>query len=111
MACRSYSGVRESSMPAAVNPPVRADAAPPERPGAPAPHVLIADDPRTSGALAWLLREQGYQVTSVSEQRRLIDSLERTRPDLVLVDVEHLGAEGEEVLERLKRDERWRDVP
>ncbi|HEX4468386.1 MAG TPA: response regulator, partial [Gemmatimonadaceae bacterium] len=76
------------------------------------PHVLVADDdPLTSGALAWLLREQGYQVTSISERRQLIDALERTRPDLLLVDVENLGPDGEQLLERLKRDERWRDVP
>jgi two-component system, cell cycle response regulator len=78
----------------------------------PPPHVLVADeDPVANGALAWLLREQGYQVTSVSERRRLIDALERARPDLLLVDVEDLGADGEQLLERVKRDERWRDVP
>ena len=76
------------------------------------PHVLVADqDPVAAGALAWLLREQGYQVTSVSEGRRLVDALERTRPDLLLVDVEDLGADGEKLLERVKHDERWRDVP
>jgi len=37
--------------------------------------------------------------------------LERTRPDLLLVDVEDLGADGEQLLERVKRDDRWRDVP
>ena len=67
------------------------------------PHVLVADqDPVAAGALAWLLREQGYQVTSVSEGRRLVDALERTRPDLLLVDVEDLGADGEKLLERVK---------
>ena len=102
--------MREGSVPASAGPAARADASL-ERAGASAPHVLIADDARTSGALAWLLREQGYQVTSVSEQRRLIDALERTRPDLVLVDVEYLGTEGEQILDRVRRDDRWRDVP
>jgi two-component system cell cycle response regulator len=74
--------------------------------------VLVADrDPVATGALAWLLREQGYQVTSVAEPRRLIDALERARPDLLLVDVEDLGADGEPLLERVRRDDRWRDVP
>jgi two-component system cell cycle response regulator len=102
--------VRESPA-GALHSAQRSDAPPAGRAGSPAPHVLVADDPGTSGALAWLLREQGYQVTSVSEHRRLIDALERTRPDLVLVDVEHLGPDGEQLLERMKRDERWRDVP
>ena len=68
------------------------------------PHVLVADDdPLATGALAWLLREHGYQVTSVSERRRLIEALERTRPDLLLVDVENIGPEGEQLLERVKK--------
>jgi two-component system, cell cycle response regulator len=90
----------------------RGEAPPVRSGGAAPPHVLVADqDPVAAGALAWLLREQGYQVTSVSERRRLVDALERTRPDLLLVDVEDLGADGEQLLERVKRDERWRDVP
>ena len=69
------------------------------------PHVLVADDdPLATGALAWLLREHGYQVTSVSERRRLIEALERTRPDLLLVDVENIGPEGEQLLERVADD-------
>jgi diguanylate cyclase (GGDEF)-like protein len=58
-----------------------------------------------------VLREQGYQVTSIADPRRLIDALERARPDLLLVDVEDMGADGEPLLERVRRDDRWRDVP
>jgi two-component system cell cycle response regulator len=92
--------------------PQHAEASAVARGASPAPHVLVADvDPVASGALAWLLREQGYQVTSISERRQLIEALDRSRPDLLLVDVENLGSDGEQLLERVKRDERWRDVP
>lgn len=92
--------------------PLRADAPSPGRPAGDPPHVLVADqDPVATGALAWLLREQGYEVTSITERKRLVDVLERIRPDLVLVDVEDLGTDGELLLERVKRDERWRDMP
>lgn len=104
--------MRETSPPLRVTPSIRADAPPPgDRVGATAPHVLVADDPRTTGALAWLLREQGYQVTSISEHRRLIDALERTHPDLVLVDMDYFGPDSEQIIDRVKQDERWRDVP
>ena len=80
--------------------------------GAQSPHILVADDDAwTTGALAWLLREQGYQVTSVTDRRRLLEVLDRSRPDLLLVGVGHLDPEGNELLDRVKRDERWRDVP
>src|SRR3954469_8038126 len=108
--CGSYSRVRDRVGPLQSTPPT--DAPTVRRATGTTPHVLVADeDPVASGALAWLLREQGYQVTSVAERRRLIDALERTRPDLLLVDVEDLGDEGEQLLERVKGDERWRDVP
>ena len=102
--------MRDGVVPLQTSP--RTDAPPVSRASGVPAHVLVADeDPVASGALAWLLREQGYQVTSVSERQRLIDVLERTRPDLLLVDVEDLGAVGEQLLERVKGDERWRDVP
>jgi len=106
--------VRESPPPGGTFPAPAADAALISRSGASAggPHVLVADDdPFATGALVWLLREQGYHVTSISERRGLLDALERARPDLLLVDVENLGPDGEQLLERVKRDERWRDVP
>ena len=102
--------MRDGAVPLQTSP--RTDAPPVSRASGVGPHVLVADeDPVASGALAWLLREQGYQVTSLGERQRLIDVLERTRPDLLLVDVEDLGAVGEQLLERVKGDERWRDVP
>ena len=76
------------------------------------PHILVVDgDPGTAGAIAWLLREQGYRVTSLRERRRIFEALEQTRPDLLLVDMEHIGPDGDQLLERIKNDERWRDVP
>ena len=72
---------------------------------------MADDDPVATGALAWLLREQGYEVTSITDRHRIVEALERARPDLLLVDLENFGAEGEQLLERVKRDERWRDVP
>ncbi|HEY7235813.1 MAG TPA: response regulator [Gemmatimonadaceae bacterium] len=89
-----------------------ADAPPARRSGSAAPHVLVADDDQVAtGALTWLLREQGYEVTSITDRRRLVDALERARPDLLLIDVENFGPDGDQLLERVKRDERWRDVP
>ena len=64
-------------------------------------HVLVADrDPVATGAIAWLLREQGYPVTSIVDPRRSIDALERARPDLLLVDGDVVSADGEPLLER-----------
>jgi len=103
--------VRDSSA-GPVHIPQRVDAPPMVKGSVSAPRVLVADDdPVATGALAWLLREQGYEVTSITDRRRLIEALERSRPDLLLIDFENFGPDGEQLLERVKRDERWRDVP
>jgi two-component system, cell cycle response regulator len=77
------------------------------------PHVLVlGGDPWTAGVLAWLLREHGYAVTTLSEPRRLAEALEQVHPDLLLVDVEEAGTRMDrDALESIKADERWRDVP
>ena len=61
--------MRESPPPGGTFPAPAADAALVSRSGASAggPHVLVADDdPFATGALVWLLREQGYSVAAVS---------------------------------------------
>ncbi|HKO16991.1 MAG TPA: diguanylate cyclase [Gemmatimonadaceae bacterium] len=78
----------------------------------PSARVLVIDGSTDgSAAITWLLRERGYDVTHLTEHHRLVEVMEEVHPDLLLVDREHLGPEGEDVLARLKRDERWRDVP
>ena len=74
-------------------------------------HIMVAnDDPRQLRALTWLLRERGYRVTSVPS-RAALDELARLDTDLLLLDFGSAGAEGEQVLARIRSDERWRDVP
>ena len=80
-----------------VHIPQRVDTPPMMKGSVSAPRVLVADDdPVATGALAWLLREQGYEVTSITDRRRLIEALERARPDLLLIDFENFGADGEQ---------------
>jgi DNA-binding response OmpR family regulator len=71
--------------------------------------VVIAEaNPVTAGALSWLLREQGYAVTSVSNREELFIEIARGTPDLILLDnvLQRDGA----ILAELRRDERWHDV-
>ena len=77
----------------------------------PEPRVLVADrDPRTLATLVWLLREQGYRVTSVEAWKDVLPALEATPADIVLLDFQDLDHEVQDLLATLKRDLRWRDV-
>jgi two-component system, cell cycle response regulator len=76
-------------------------------------HILVADDdPGMLGTLAWILKEQGYDVASTDQGSRVISLMTERTPDLVLLDVLFGGdSSGTDVLEQIKQDERFRDIP
>lgn len=74
--------------------------------------ILVADDDAVVlQTMSWLLREHGYEVDAVSEGQRVFPSIEECRPDLVLLDVMFPDADGYQILERIKSDERFTEVP
>lgn len=74
--------------------------------------LLIADDdPALLHTMTWVLREQGYDVASTREPHEVISLMAEHSPDLVLLDVMFPEADGNDILERIKSDDRWRDVP
>ena len=94
-------------------------AAPPAPPGA-ARVLVVDDDPGLVETLAWVLRDHGYEVATAAGAAEFTaqldpgaDALGRGArpPDLVLLDILMPDGDGVALLERVKRDERWRDVP
>jgi two-component system cell cycle response regulator len=74
--------------------------------------ILVADDdPAILQTMTWVLKEHGYEVASASSGRDLIALLEQRTPDLLLLDVMFPDADGFDLLERIKTDDRWRDLP
>ncbi|MFN8573830.1 MAG: response regulator, partial [Gemmatimonadaceae bacterium] len=74
--------------------------------------ILVADDdPAVLQTLTWLLKENGYEVHAVAEGSKVISSMEASPPDLVLLDVMLPDADGYQLLEHIKSDDRYRDVP
>jgi two-component system cell cycle response regulator len=75
-------------------------------------HILIADDDEALIAtMAWVLREHGYDVTATHEADRVIPMMTERTPDVVLLDIVFAQTDGTEILERIKADDRWRDLP
>jgi two-component system cell cycle response regulator len=94
-------------------------AASPAPPGA-ARVLVVDDDPVLVETVAWVLRDHGYDVRTAAGAAEFLAYLEPgpeavgrdARPaDLVLLDVLMPDGDGVALLERAKRDERWRDVP
>jgi two-component system cell cycle response regulator len=74
--------------------------------------ILIADEDFVlSRTLTWLLRDQGYEVAVAPGGRGVLDHLKVTSPDLLMIDVGAEPADGYQLLERMRGDEQWRDMP
>ena len=75
--------------------------------------VLVADDEPHIGRIIQLKLEQGpFEVTLASDGREALDALEDgPAVDLVVLDIMMPRLSGLDVLERLRADARFRDVP
>jgi CheY-like chemotaxis protein len=76
-------------------------------------HVLVADDEPHIGRIIQMKLEQGpFRVTLAHDGQQAIDALEHGPPvDLVLLDLMMPRLSGLDVLERLRADPRFRDLP
>jgi two-component system response regulator AtoC len=67
-------------------------------------HVLVIDDdPGVRDYMEALVSRQGYEVTAVADGEQALGSLERTRPDLITLDVVLPGMDGLATLAELKK--------
>jgi two-component system, cell cycle response regulator len=77
-----------------------------------AARILVADDdPSVLESVTWLLKENGYEVVPANGGESLLEQLEKRTPDLLLLDILMPDADGCQLLERIKSEERWRDLP
>jgi two-component system cell cycle response regulator len=76
------------------------------------PRILVADDDQAlTRTLSWILKENGYEVVTVTNGEHLLDRLGAEQYDLLLLDIMMPGADGLQLLERVKGDPHIRDVP
>jgi two-component system cell cycle response regulator len=74
--------------------------------------ILVADDDRTLlEALSMILKDKGYDVVAVPDGQDLKRLLEEERPDLLMLDIMMPKVDGLQLLQQVKEDERWRDLP
>lgn len=80
---------------------------------APRRHVLVADDERHIGRIIQMKLEQGpFTVTLAFDGKEALDALERDPEiSLVLLDLMMPEVSGLDVLAKMRKDERWRDIP
>jgi DNA-binding response OmpR family regulator len=77
------------------------------------PHILVVDDNEDNRyTLERRLRREGFAaITCVEDGEKALAALESEPYDLVLLDIMMPGLSGYEVLERIKADTAFRDIP
>jgi two-component system cell cycle response regulator len=78
----------------------------------PVSRILVADDDiAVLESVTWLLQENGYEVVPANGGMACLEQLEKRAPDLLLLDILMPDVDGCQLLEKIKSDERWRDLP
>ena len=77
-----------------------------------APKILVADDDQAlSRTLSWILKENGYDVLTVPGGEHLFEHLQAEPFDLLLLDIMMPKVDGLQLLQRVKADPRFKDLP
>ena len=77
-----------------------------------APKIIVADDDQAlSRTLSWILKENGYEVLTVPGGEHLFDHLEAEPFDLLLLDIMMPKVDGLQLLQKVKADPRYKDLP
>ncbi len=76
-------------------------------------HVLVADDEAHIGRIIKIKLENGpFRVTLAFDGQEAVEALEREdRIDLVVLDLMMPRLSGLDVLDRIRANEKWKDIP
>jgi CheY-like chemotaxis protein len=73
--------------------------------------LVVDDDPDVVEYMSSFLEDEGYDVVVAGDEHSALAEVERSSPDVVLIDVMLPGRSGLDLLVRLRRDPRWVGVP
>lgn len=72
--------------------------------------LLVEDERKTAEMLRDALISEGINVTWVADGPSAIESMQKTSPDLVILDLKLPGMTGDQVLERIREIDKFVDV-
>lgn len=74
--------------------------------------ILVVDDtPTNIDVLRHIFIDEGFEISIAMNGETALTLVEKSRPDLILLDVMMPGMDGFEICERLKANSRTRDIP
>lgn len=73
--------------------------------------LLVEDDAFVSDIYQTKLGQEGYRVESAENGLAALKVLEKTTPDIILLDIVMPYMDGMEVLKKLKENDNWKNIP
>lgn len=73
--------------------------------------LLIEDEPNIIEAISFLLKHDGWSVTSHSDGADAVDMVRTSKPDLVILDVMLPNRSGYDILQDLRGDDTTANLP
>lgn len=73
--------------------------------------TVVDDDPEMISLLKLILEREGYKVAGYETAGRFIDSFEKNKPDLCVIDIQLAGMDGRELIRVLRANEKNSRTP
>jgi len=73
--------------------------------------VVVEDDPEMINLVKLILKKEGFDVTGAMGGRDGLEAIEKTRPDLVLLDLMMPDIDGWEVYQAMKASDYMKAIP
>lgn len=74
--------------------------------------LIVDDEPEIAMLTRMMLEKEGHEIDEVKNGKACLDRLKEEKYDLILLDVMmHGGIDGWEVCERIKADEKTKNIP
>jgi two-component system alkaline phosphatase synthesis response regulator PhoP len=72
--------------------------------------LIVEDEPSIIEALKFLMEQCGHQVVISSDGEGAIESIDKFKPDLILLDIVLPGIDGFEVCEVVRLNPKWQEM-
>jgi two-component system alkaline phosphatase synthesis response regulator PhoP len=72
--------------------------------------LVVDDEPNILIPIQFLMQQNGYDVTVVSNGKDALEAMERCRADLILLDIMMPMLDGFEVCQKIREKPEWQDV-
>ncbi|MBS4062617.1 MAG: response regulator [Bacteroidetes bacterium] len=73
--------------------------------------LIVEDDPKLGRIFSAALSQVGFEVTWDEDGTRYKKILETATPSVIFLDAHLPFASGAEILDEIRADERWQDIP